>query len=102
MPGKKSLLDDLIILPGWYSLALAAVVYFGLKYYLPTIEFKNPAFQGIGKVFSNVAGMFSSIFVFTAAIAMVHGVRRAIVSAKIWGVMYCSVAGVPAVRFRWQ
>jgi hypothetical protein len=40
------MLDDLITLPWWFNLALGGVVYFGLKYYLPTVEFKSPVFQG--------------------------------------------------------
>jgi len=76
MPKRTSLLDDLITLPWWFSLALAAVVYFVLKFYLPTVEFQNPAFQGIGKVFPNMAGMFASIFVFTAVISAYHAWRR--------------------------
>jgi restriction system protein len=76
MPKKSSLLDDLITLPWWFNLALAGVVYFGLKYYLPTIEFKNPAFQGISKAFPNMAGMFACIIVLTAAISAFHAWRR--------------------------
>jgi restriction system protein len=73
---KSSLLDDLITLPWWFNLALAGVVYFGLKYYLPTVEFNNPALQGIGKAFSNMAGMFACIFLLTAAISAYHAWRR--------------------------
>jgi restriction system protein len=76
MPERTSFLDDLITTPWWFSLVLAAVVYFGLKFYLPTVEFQSPAFQGISKVFPNMAGMFASIFVFTAAISAYHAWRR--------------------------
>lgn len=76
MQRKKPLIDDLITLPWWFSLALAAGVYFGLKYYLPTVELQSSVFQGISKVFSNIAGMFASIFVFTAAISAYHAWRR--------------------------
>lgn len=76
MPKKSSLLDDLMTLPWWFNLALAGVVYFGLKYLLPTVEFQSPAIQGISKVFPNMAGMFASIFVFTAAISAYHAWRR--------------------------
>jgi restriction system protein len=76
MSRKKSILDDLITLPWWFNLALAAIVYFGLKYYVPTIEFKSPAFQSIGKAFPNMAGMFASIFIFIAAFSAFHAWRR--------------------------
>jgi len=76
MARKKSILDDLITLPWWLNLIVAAVVYFGLKYYVPTIEFKSPAFQVFGKSFPNVAGLFASIFVLTAAISAFHAWRK--------------------------
>ena len=76
MPKKRSLLADLIALPWWYNLALAAIVYFGLKYYFPTIELKSPAFQGIGTALPNLAGMFASIFVLAAAISAYHAWRK--------------------------
>jgi len=76
MPKRTSFLDDLITLPWWFSLILAAVVYFGLKFYLPTVEFQSPAFQGIGKMFPDMAGLFASIFVFTAAISAYHAWSR--------------------------
>lgn len=76
MPKRTSFLDDLITLPWWFSIALATVVYFGLKFYLPTVHFQSPAFQGIGKAFPNMAGMFASIFIFTAAISAYHAWRR--------------------------
>lgn len=76
MPKKSSLLDDLITHPWWFSLALAGVVYFGLKYYLPTVEFESPVFQSIGKALPSMAGIFSGIFLLTAAISAFHAWRR--------------------------
>ena len=76
MPRRKSFLDDLLTLPWWFNLILAAIVYFGLKYYLPTIEFNSPAFQIIGKVFPSMAGMFASIFIFVAVISAFHAWRK--------------------------
>ncbi len=76
MPKRNSLLDDLMTLPWWFNLALAAVVYVGLKYFLPTIEFKNPFFKGIGTALPNQAGIFASIFVFTATLSAFHAWRR--------------------------
>lgn len=76
MPKRRSLVDDLITFPWWFNLALAAVVYFGLKYYLPTVELKSPAFQGIGNALPNLAGLFASIFVMTAAVSAIHAWRR--------------------------
>jgi hypothetical protein len=58
MPKRTSLLDELITLPWWFSFALAAVVYFGLRFYLPTVEFQSPAVQGIGRASPSMAGIF--------------------------------------------
>jgi restriction system protein len=76
MPKKTSLLDDLIALPWWFSLFLAGVVYFGFKYYLPTIMFESPVFQGISKAFPTMAGMFAFIFVLAAVISAYHAWRK--------------------------
>ena len=76
MPRRNSFLDDLMSLPWWFNLVLAAIVYFGLKYYVPTIEFKNPVFKGIGTALPNQAGIFASIFIFTAAFSAFHAWRK--------------------------
>jgi restriction system protein len=72
MSRRKSFLDDLLTLPWWFNLVLAVVVYFGLKYFVPTIEFKNPVFNGIATALRNQAGIFASIFVFMATISAFH------------------------------
>jgi hypothetical protein len=43
-------------LPWWLNLILALVVYSALKYWLPTVEFQSPLFQGVAKAFPNLAG----------------------------------------------
>jgi len=40
------------------------------------VEFQSPAFQVIGKAFPNMAGIFASIFNYTAAISAFHAWRR--------------------------
>ena len=76
MPRRNSFLDDLLTLPWWFNLSLAAIVYFGLKYFVPTIEFKNPVFKGLATALPNQAGIFAGIFVFTAAISALHSWRK--------------------------
>jgi restriction system protein len=76
MPRKRSILDDLITLPWWVNLVLAAVVYVGLKYYLPTTEFSSPAIQSMSKAFSGFAGLIASLFVLIAAISAYHAWRK--------------------------
>jgi len=76
LPRKRSILDVLITLPWWFNLVLAGIVYAGLKYYLPTIEFISPAFQSLIATFSRLAGLFACLFVFTAAISAYHAWRK--------------------------
>jgi restriction system protein len=76
MPRKKSILDDLITLPWWFNLIVSAIVYFGLKYYLPTLEFHSPVFKGISTALPNQAGIFASLFIFIAAISAYHSWRK--------------------------
>lgn len=76
MPRKKTILDDLVILPWWFNLILAAITYFSLKYWLPTIEFKSPIFQGIAGALPNMAGIFATILIMVAAISAFHSWRK--------------------------
>jgi len=55
---------------------LAAVTYFSLKYWLPTVEFKSQAFKGMVGAFPNVAGIFAAIFIMGAAISAFHSWRK--------------------------
>ena len=76
MPRRHSTLDDLITLPWWFKLILAATVYVFLKYWLPTIEFHSPAFKGLAATISNMAGIFASVLVFAAVMSALHSWRK--------------------------
>lgn len=76
MARKRSFIDGLITLPWWFSLLLAGVAYVGLKYYLPSIEFKSLTYKGMGLAFSNMAGFIAFIFIFTAALSAYHAWRK--------------------------
>jgi restriction system protein len=76
MARSRTILDDILDFPWWINLLLAAVVYAGLKYYLPSIEFKSPAFQSFGKAISQSAGLFAGIFILGAAFSAYHAWRR--------------------------
>jgi restriction system protein len=76
MPRKHSILDDLITLPWWFNLFLAAVVYVSLKFWLPTIEFHSPVFKGLSTAFPHFAGLFAAVLVFAAAISAFHAWRK--------------------------
>jgi restriction system protein len=69
MARRRSLLDDLVTLPWWFNLSLAAIVYVSLKYYLPGVEFQSPVFRGISDALPQLAGIFSGILIFTAALS---------------------------------
>jgi restriction system protein len=76
MSRKHSILDDLITLPWWFNLFLAAVVYVSLKFWLPTFEFQSPVFKGLSTTFPNFAGLFAAVLVFAAAISALHAWRK--------------------------
>lgn len=61
MPRRHSALDDLITLPWWLNLILAATVYVFLKYWLPTIEFHSPVFKGLAAAIPNMSGTCEDI-----------------------------------------
>lgn len=76
MARKRTILDDLVTLPWWFNLILSAVTYFSLKYWLPTVEFKSPIFQGMTSAFPNMAGMFAAIFIMLAVVSAFHSWRK--------------------------
>jgi len=76
MARKKTILDDLVTLPWWFNLILAAVTYFSLTYWLPTVEFKSPIFHGMANALPNMAGVFSIIFIIVAAVSAFHSWRK--------------------------
>ena len=76
MSRRHSTLDDLITLPWWFNLFLAATVYAFLKYWLPTIEFHNQGIQTIATATPQLAGLFASVFVFTAAFSALLAWRK--------------------------
>lgn len=59
---RNSTSDDLILLPWWFSVILAGIVYWGAKYILPTIDFPgmflNPFATSVSKLAPLLAGFF--------------------------------------------
>ena len=76
MARKNTLLDALITLPWWFNLTLAAVVYVFLKYWLPTVQFKQPLFQGMVSALPNMAHIISIMLIVIAAISAFHSWRK--------------------------
>lgn len=76
MGKKRSVLDELVSLPWWVNLILAAVVYVALKFWLPGVEFRGLVSQIIGKALPPMAGFFAGILVVVAAVSAYHAWRR--------------------------
>lgn len=73
---RSSLLDDLILLPWWFSIILACIAYVGLRHWLPIIELSSPALQGMARGLSSSASFIAGIFMFTAALSAFHSWRK--------------------------
>ena len=73
---NHSLLDDLVTLPWWFNVILAAIVYVSLRFWLPTFEFQNPAFKGIATGAPNVAHIFAGILLLVAAVSVFNAWRK--------------------------
>ena len=73
---RHTVADDLIELPWWLLLILAAVVYVALKYWLPTFEFQSIVFRGFALTLPNMAGFISAVLVFLAGVSAVKVWKR--------------------------
>ena len=93
MPRRQSTLDDLIALPWWISLTVAAIVYVALKFWLPSIESQSPALRGIAGATPILADLFASVLVFIAAISAFHAWRKGELLNKQTGIS--SVKSLP-------
>jgi restriction system protein len=99
MPRRHSTLDDLITLPWWFNLILAAIVYVTLRFWLPTIEFQSPALRGIAGATPILAGLFASVLVFIAAISAYHAWQKGELLNKQTGIS--SVKSLPWKDFEY-
>jgi restriction system protein len=72
---SRSLLDDLVVLPWWFSTILAAIAYAILKYVLPAIGAGGPVggfFLGVSKV----APVVAALFLMAAGLSAVNAWRK--------------------------
>lgn len=76
MRRRNSFLDDLLALPWWLNLILAAIIYFVLKYYIPTVQFQSPLFQGIAKALPGLSTPVAGLLIFIAALSAFHAWRK--------------------------
>jgi len=73
---SRKIFDDLVLLPWWANVILAAIVYFFFKYWFPFILFQNPFFSGIAMALPVFAPVAAGLLLFTAAISLFHAWRK--------------------------
>jgi restriction system protein len=73
---KNGLLDDLIDLPWWVSLVVAALVLFGIRGVLPAFAGSNIFLRPLASAIQPVAWVFTLPFLITAAFAALRAYRR--------------------------
>ena len=72
---RRTFADDLVLLPWWALLCLAAFVYFGLKA-LATIKFSNIYLTPIAQSLSYLAVPFALVLVFLAGMSVLRSFSR--------------------------
>lgn len=73
---KNSLLEGLSAIPWWVNIILAAAFYFGLKYLLPSIQFKSQIHQAFATAVSQFAGISAFIILTAALMSFINQLRR--------------------------
>lgn len=76
MARKRTIMDDLVLLPWWVCLILAAIVYIVLKYWIPSIEFTNPYTNMLKTAAPSIAPMFAFVAVFAGIISAIKSWER--------------------------
>lgn len=73
---KGGLLEELSTIPWWINTLLAAIAYFGLKYLLPSIQFKSQIHQTFATAISGFAGIFAFIILVGALMSFFNQLKR--------------------------
>ena len=73
---NNGLLEELSGIPWWINVILAALVYFGLNYFLPSIHFKSLIHQTIATTISGFADIFAFIILITALMSFFNQLKR--------------------------
>ena len=76
MARKRTIMDDLVLLPWWVCLILAAIVHFGFKFLGSAIEFTNPMFMMIPALAPLVSIPFTVLLVLTAIVSATKAHQR--------------------------
>lgn len=70
------LLEELSAIPWWINVVLATLVYFGLKYFLPSVDFKSQLHKAFALGISQVAGIFAFIILIAALMSFFNQLKR--------------------------
>lgn len=73
---NDGILELLMELPWWVSVALSAMVYFGLTIMLPAVELQSPAFKGLQTVLPAFAPLFGLLLLVPAPISAFNSWRK--------------------------
>ena len=73
---KGGLLEELSTIPWWINILLAAVTYFGLKYLLPSIQFKSQIHQAVATAISGFSGIFAFVILVAALMSFFNQLKR--------------------------
>jgi len=73
---NDSILLDLIELPWWASVIVAAIVYAGLTFVLPAVLSKAPLLKGVPDLPPRFVWMVAAVFLFPAPFAAIRAARK--------------------------
>lgn len=76
MARRKSVVDDLLLLPWWFNVILAVIVYFAFRHWLPSIQYENPIFKGMAPVLPSLAVPFAGLLLLIALISAFNSWRK--------------------------
>lgn len=73
---KNGLIEFLTDLPWWFSVIVAGVVYAGMRWILPTMEFSNPMLRSLAATSPNFAWFFGLLLLFPALVSFIRSMQR--------------------------
>ena len=77
MPRRnRTILDDIALLPWWINVILAIVVYLAFRYWIPSVDFQSPLFEGISMGLRSIAPIAGGLILFIAAISAFNAWRK--------------------------
>lgn len=73
---KDNLIELLADLPWWISVVIAGVVYAGMRWILPSMEFGNPMLKGLAAAMPKAAWFFGILFLIPALVSFIRSMQR--------------------------